>query len=649
VHFGRDLCGQFDVADVREWLVTNGIGGYASGTIDGSLTRCYHGLLVAALAPPGARTLLAVKLDEICTYLDTPYDLATNRWASGAIDPQGYLNLERFFLDGTTPVWEYAFAGALIEKRVTMVLGVNATIVRYRVLRAIAPVRFALRAIVDGRDHNGVTHAGDLPRIEQREGGLLVRYPSAAFVLRSDRGTVWPAAEWYRDFDLVRERERGLPDREDHVHAADIVFSLATGEAAHVCAGTPDVDFGDPGKAFEERARHEAELLALARPADAEIGQLVLAADQFIVDRRTAEVPDGKTVIAGYPWFTDWGRDTAISLPGLAIVTGRRDVARSILETFARYIDGGMLPNVFPDRGVTPEYNTVDAALWYVDAVRAYVAAFGIDPAFDVLYQACASIVEGYRRGTRYGIHMDEADGLIAAGVPGVQLTWMDAKVGDWVVTPRIGKAVEINALWYGALQTLADLSRRRGIPAPQYDALAKRVKTSFARFVLPDGKGLADVLDGPEGDDATLRPNQIFAAALEYSPLDRAAARDVVDVCTRELVTSHGLRTLARTDARYSPAYGGSREARDGAYHQGTVWPWLLGPFSLAYARVYGDREMARTFLGPLLESLRSYGLGSIAEIADAEPPFAWKGAIAQAWSVAELLRALHELKSPD
>jgi len=225
----------------------------------------------------------------------------------------------------------------------------------------------------------------------------------------------------------------------------------------------------------------------------------------------------------------------------------------------------------------------------------------------------------------------------------------MDAKVGDWVVTPRIGKAVEINALWYGALQTLADLSRRRGIPAPQYDALAKRVKTSFARFVLPDGKGLADVLDGPEGDDATLRPNQIFAAALEYSPLDRAAARDVVDVCTRELVTSHGLRTLARTDARYSPAYGGSREARDGAYHQGTVWPWLLGPFSLAYARVYGDREMARTFLGPLLESLRSYGLGSIAEIADAEPPFAWKGAIAQAWSVAELLRALHELKSPD
>jgi predicted glycogen debranching enzyme len=647
VDFGRDVCGVFDVANGREWLVTNGIGGYASGTLDGSLTRAYHGLLVAALAPPGARTLLAVKFDETCTYLGTTYDLATNRWASGAIDPHGYRNVERFYLAGTTPVWNFAFAGALIEKSITMVLGENVTVVRYRVLRALGPVRFSLRAIVDGRDHNGITRAGDLPLIASREGTVVVTYPSSgvAVVLRTDRGTTATAGEWFRDFDLIRERERGLPDREDHVHAADIVFSLVAGEEAHVSAATPDVGDVDPARAFADRATYESELLATAPRGGREIAHLALAADQFVVERRAIEVPDGKTVIAGYPWFTDWGRDTAISLPGLAIVTGRRGMARSILETFGRYVDGGMLPNVFPDRGDLPEYNTVDAALWYVDAVRAYVAAFGIDAAFDALYEACASIVDGYRGGTRYGIHMDPADGLIAAGEPGVALTWMDAKVGDWVVTPRIGKPVEINALWYNALRTLADLSRRRGIPGVVYDELAKRVLTSFARFQLHDGRGLADVLDGPGGTDASLRPNQIFAVALEHSPLERGAAREVVDICTRELVTSHGLRTLARSDPHYVPTYAGPRGARDAAYHQGTVWPWLLGPFATAYARAYDDPATALTFLEPLLSSIRSYGLGTIAEIADAETPFAWKGAIAQAWSVAELLRALSEL----
>jgi len=545
-------------------------------------------------------------------------------------------------------VWEFAFAGALVEKRITMLRGANATVVRYRVLRAIAPVEFMLRAIVDGRDHHAVTRAGELPQIDARDGGALVRFSNdAAVELHSDSGSVQVAREWYRDFDLVRERERGLPDREDHVHAADVAFALVAGESAHVSASAPGAQPSQPAAAFEARASWEASLLARVRVTDPELRQLVLAADQFVVDRRSAEVPDGKTVIAGYHWFNDWGRDTAIALPGVAIVTGRRDVARSILETFARYVDGGMLPNVFPDGSEPPQYNTVDAALWYVEAVRAYVGAFGIDAAFDVLFEACAAIIEGYRRGTRYRIGMDSADGLIAAGEPGVQLTWMDAKVGDWVVTPRIGKPVEINALWYNALRTLADLTRRRGLPGKEYDALAARVKASFGRFALADGQGLADVIDGPEGNDDSLRPNQIFAVALEHAAVDGRLARDAVDLCARELVTSHGLRTLAPSDPRYVGTYGGAREARDGAYHQGTVWPWLLGPFASAHFRVYGDAAMARSFMRPLLSSLRSYGLGTVAEIADGDPPFGWKGAIAQAWSVAELLRAWDGLAS--
>jgi predicted glycogen debranching enzyme len=647
VDFGRDVCGDFAAANAREWLVTNGIGGYASGTIDGSLARCYHGLLVAALEPPGGRTLLLAKFDETCSYLGASYALSTNRWASGAIDPRGYLEIERFYLDGTTPVWHFAFAGALVEKRLTMQVGANATIVRYRVLRGLAPIHFSLRAIVDRRDHHGVTREGALPDVALQDGAVVVRYGGAreALFLRGERAAVALANEWFRDYDLARERERGLPDREAHVHACDLAFSLVAGESAHVCASTEDVATDDPAGWFEARSAHESSLLVAAPGPARERPQLVLAADQFVVGRASAGVPDGKTVIAGYHWFTDWGRDTAIALPGLAIATGRRAIACSILETFARYVDGGMLPNVFPDRGDAPEYNTVDAALWYVEAVRAYVAAFGVDEAFDALFEACAAIVAGYRGGTRYRIAMDPADGLIFAGEPGLQLTWMDAKAGDWVVTPRIGKPVEVNALWHNALAVLADLSRLRGVDGSEYSALAARVRVSFARYVLPQGRGLADVLDGPDGDDHALRPNQIFAVAIQHAPLEGAAARDVVDTCLRELVTSHGLRTLAPSDQRYIGHYAGSREARDGAYHQGTVWPWLLGPFACAHYRVYGDREVARSFLEPLLDALGDYGLGTLAEIADGDAPFAWKGAIAQAWSVAETLRALGEL----
>jgi predicted glycogen debranching enzyme len=372
---------------------------------------------------------------------------------------------------------------------------------------------------------------------------------------------------------------------------------------------------------------------------------LVLAADQFLVRRPLPDDPDGMSVIAGYHWFGDWGRDTMISLPGLAIATGRPEVAARILTTFARFVDRGMLPNRFPDAGEAPEYNTVDATLWYFDAIRAYHEATGDDALLKQLFPVLEDIIQWHRDGTRYGIGEDKADGLLRSGEPGVQLTWMDAKVGDWVVTPRTGKAVEINALWYNALRSMTAFARRLGQPAERWERLAERVGTGFERFWNEAAGYCFDVVDGPEGDDDALRPNQIFAVSLPESPLSPERQRQVVEACARHLLTSFGLRSLAPGHPQYKGRYGGGPWERDGAYHQGTVWGWLLGPFALAHLRVCKDPTAAGAFLLPMAHHLGDYGVGSIAEIFDGDPPFTPRGCIAQAWSVAETLRAWLEI----
>jgi predicted glycogen debranching enzyme len=370
----------------------------------------------------------------------------------------------------------------------------------------------------------------------------------------------------------------------------------------------------------------------------------MLAASQFVVRRPRPGQPDGSTIIAGYPWFGDWGRDTMISLPGLTLTPGRHEIARRILRTFAQFVDQGMLPNRFPDEGAEPEYNTVDATLWYFEAIRAYHNATADTSLLSDLYPVLQSIVEWHRRGTHYHIGVDPTDGLLFAGEPGVQLTWMDAKVGDWVVTPRVGKPVEVNALWYNALRTMAGFARRLGQDAGSYDRMGDQVKRSFARFWSETAGYCYDVLDAPDGDDLALRPNQLFAASLPHSPLTREQQRAVVDICARHLLTSHGLRSLAGHDPAYVGHYGGDQRQRDGAYHQGTVWSWLIGPFVSAHLRVYGDAELARSFLRPLVYHLADHGVGSISEIFDGDPPFTPRGCIAQAWGVAELLRAWQE-----
>jgi len=365
-----------------------------------------------------------------------------------------------------------------------------------------------------------------------------------------------------------------------------------------------------------------------------------LAASQFVVARPTQADPDGRSIIAGYHWFGDWGRDTMIALPGLTLATGRPEIAKQILLAFAPYVSQGMLPNFFPEGGTAPQYNTVDAALWYVEAAAAYVEATNDLTALKALWPTLQEVVTSYRNGTRYGIHMD-ADGLIVASAPGIQLTWMDAKVGDWVVTPRMGKPVEIAALWYNALLRMAEFAALLKQPAKEFAALGQLARGGFERFWNEQTGFCYDVVDGPDGDDATLRPNQIFAVALAHSPLTPERQLAVVDVCAARLLTSNGLRTLAPSDPRFVARYAGPQRDRDAAYHQGTVWPWLLGPFAVAHARVHGDRATARALLERLADQLLDAGLGTISEIADGAAPFTPGGAIAQAWSVAELLRA--------
>ena len=656
IDVGRAVCGDLAPAEGREWLATNGIGGFASGTIAGSLTRRYHGLLVAALEPPVKRTLLVTKLDETVRYRATTLDLATNRWASGTIAPQGYRTIERFRLEGTTPVWTFAIDDALLEKRVWMEHGRNVTYVEYRVVRASATLGLQLRAFVNYRDFHGTTHAGAWQMRVTAAGSAacVVAYDGAMPIwIVADRGHVQPENTWYHDYALAREAERGLESVEDHLLAAildaDLDLDAANDRVTVVFAGERNVPTFDP-HALERHTARDGTLRAAAQATLASaseipgwIEQLVLAADQFVVTRPLAEDPAATSIIAGYHWFGDWGRDTTIALPGLALATGRPHIAASILRTFARFVDGGMLPNYFPDAGSSPEYNSVDAALWYVEAVRAYDTATGNPTLARDLFPTLVAIVDAYEAGTRYHIGVDPADGLVFAGEPGVQLTWMDAKVGDWVVTPRIGKAIEVNALWYHALRVLEAFAARANdaAAAQRFGALATRAQTGFARFWDATHARCFDVIDGPAGDDATFRPNQLFAASLAYSPLALERRRAIVDACGARLVTSYGVRSLDRADPQYRGRYGGDVVARDGAYHQGTVWGWLVGPWVFALLRCGVSREIARSYLEPYRHAMQCYGLGTLAEIADGDAPFAPNGAIAQAWTVSSVLDA--------
>ena len=645
IELGRSELATFAASAEREWLVTNGLGGYAAGSVSGARTRRYHGLLVAALKPPIDRTVLVAKLDATARYSDAVIALGTNEYGDGTIDPRGFERLERFQLDGLTPVWEYAIGDAVLEQRVTMVHGENTTLVSFKLLRATAPLSLDLRPFCTYRDYHGQTRGAnwtiavaELPR------GCEIRAFDGAqpYRLEIERGRFQSAPTWYWNFKQRAETARGLDDREDWFVPGTFSAELRLGETVTLRLATTAGE-AQPLALAAEKQRQQRVLAAAAVDAEPDwVRRLALAADQFIV--RRGEAADGRTVIAGYPWFSDWGRDTMIALPGLALATGRHDVARNVLRTFAQFVSEGMLPNRFPDGGERPEYNTVDATLWYFHALDEYLAATGDRALLADLYPVLSYIIDSHVRGTRYRIHVD-SDGLLYAGEPGLQLTWMDAKIGDWVVTPRIGKPVEINALWYRALVAMESFAALMGdgLAERRFAKLAGSALRSFRRRYWSDERGyLADVVDGPAGSaDYSLRPNQIFAASLDTGLLEREQARAVVDVCARELWTSVGLRSLAPHEPAYAARYRGGPRERDAVYHQGTVWSWLLGPFALAHFNAYRDAAAARAYLSRIAPHLREACVGQISEVFDGDAPHRPEGCVAQAWSVAEVLRA--------
>ncbi|MDX1413234.1 MAG: amylo-alpha-1,6-glucosidase [Candidatus Promineifilaceae bacterium] len=665
--FGREVCGNLALAKKREWLVTNGIGGFASGTIANILTRRYHGLLMAALRPPLGRTLLLAKLDETAEYDGIRaqsghyYPLYDNHWSNGGslVEPNGHYYLNRFHLEGTTPVWTFACANALLEKRVWMQHGANTTYIQYRLTRASGPLLLQAKAFVNYRDYHSTTIINEwLPEIVPIERGLRLRIFDAAapFYIYSDRAEITPQFDWYEGFLLDQEEYRGQNDvEEDHIYAAHLRAVLQPGESLTVVATTEPGTILNGDEAYSERQEYEASLLEKAgtihpQPLSSPLRQLILAADQFIVKRTTTQNPYGHSIIAGYHWFSDWGRDTMIALPGLTLSTGRPDVAATILKTYSQFVDQGMLPNRFPDAGEEPEYNTVDATLWYFEAVHHYIAATSDNALLNDIFPILADIIEWHLRGTRFNIHVDPQDGLLYAGQEGIQLTWMDAKADDWVVTPRIGKPVEINALWFNALRIMADFAAILGGDSEYYSALAETAKNGFTHFWNSDIGYCYDVIDMPDGtNDLCLRPNQLFAVSLPNSPLNTEQQKSVVDSCARLLLTAHGLRSLSPQDVQYKGHYGGDQVKRDGSYHQGTVWSWLIGPFVAAHLRVYQDLHQARTFVLPLIHHLADHGVGSISEIFDGNPPFTPRGCIAQAWGVAELLRIWKMTERPN
>lgn len=659
IEIGTDICTNFEAASSREWLETNGIGGYASSSISGAGTRRYHGLLVAATRPPLGRMVLLSRFDEAVIVDGERFEISCNQYP-GNVYPKGFEYLTSFRLD-PFPRWTFEINGVEIERSIFMVHGENTTVCRWKVTNvsevlnkryessddpddiANLNVKLELRPLLAFRDHHHLRSEDAAFRGKYAAGnGVLsfTPYPQMpTLFLAHNSQAIEPSGTWYRNFEYAIELERGFDYREDLFQPCVMSFDLA-GEAV-VIASTEEQIYTKAAEFEKDELRRRADLVVRSGTKDESIWPLVLAADQFIVDRGA-----GKSVIAGYHWFSDWGRDTMIALSGLTLATGRPEIARSVILEFSRHISQGMIPNRFPDAGEIPEYNTVDATLWYFEAIRAYLEVTD-DYAIldDGLYEKLVEIIDWHVRGTRYGIHVD-TDGLLFAGGEGHQLTWMDAKVGDWVVTPRTGKPVEIQALWYNALCFMAEVAKRFGHEElhSKYTEMSEIAGESFVgQFWNELDECLFDVVDH-EKRDASIRPNQLFAVSLHHSMLDQSRSRKVVDKVEAELLTPVGLRSLSPRDPNYIGTYIGSPLQRDGSYHQGTVWAWLIGPFIEAYRRVHSKDPKAQSKVDVIVQSFKIHlsqaMVGQISEIFDGDFPHAPRGAAAQAWSVAEVLR---------
>ncbi len=633
-----------DPADPRlacEWLEADGLGGFASGTVGGARSRRYHALLLTATTPPTGRVVLVNGLEA---WLERPgapaVSLSTQFYAPGVWQPDGFRRIRKFHHD-PWPCWEFALqdGGSLVQE-VFIAADSGLTVLRWRASGA-AGWSLHLRPLLSGRDYHALHRENPAFDFTARIAGGNVSwrpYAGLPAIAALSNGIYEHAPLWYRDFLYAEERARGLDDREDLASPGVFRFALDAGEAVLLLRAGDGLAVR-PAAHAQALAESERARRAAQRPIER-------AAALYLVDR-----PPGRSLLAGFPWFTDWGRDSFIALRGLMLATGRIAEAGDILRAWAGAVDAGMLPNRFPDDGGAPEFNTCDAALWFIVAVHDYLALAEPTPAeIEPLRTAVLAILAGYAGGTRFGIAAD-ADGLLRAGVAGMQLTWMDAKLGDHVITPRIGKPVEIAALWINAL-------RIGGQWEPRWAALAERAQAAFlARFTDPVSGGLYDVIDAGHvagAVEACIRPNQIFAVGgLPFAVLEGEAAAAVLGVVERHLLTPLGLRSLSPADPAYVGHYRGGPAARDGAYHQGTVWPWLMGGFVQAWLRVHGDGETRRAeararFLAPLLAHLETAGLGHVSEVADGDAPHTPGGCPFQAWSLGETIRIAHWLSPP-
>jgi predicted glycogen debranching enzyme len=624
VRFGRELCGNLDAASEREWLVTDGLGGYAMGTVGGLRTRRYHGLLVVATRPPGGRMLGLAAIDPILIIGERRFPLAVHEWASGAINPNGHVHLESFELLDGLPRWRWTVGDVAVEREIAMDHGRASVAVIHRVIRAPGPVGLELHPLCTWRDVHGERFANGPPAVDIGTDGFVFE---GAYRI-AGKGYV-PGGEWYRAVHYRVEADRGLSASEDLWHAGHFSTQLEVGQAHELVAwaGPPGIPPRRP-EAILHKAKHRAgALIATAQAVEVPDRLLAIAADQFIVE--------GPNVVAGYPWFGDWSRDTMTSYEGLFLETGRLEEGRKLLLRAAQTLSEGMLANTH-DTGEN-EYNTADATLWFLHAVGRHVQRTGDHDLASELSPAMLEVIEHHRSGTRYGIKVDPADSLLRQGAEGFALTWMDARVDGRPVTQRAGKAVEINALWINGLSMVANLQERIKRDPSDLRKLAQLARESFKRHFLSPS-GCADVVD-PESFQ--VRPNCLLAISLPHAPLLESK---VVRIAGGELLTSLGLRSLAATDPSYVGLHRGGVRERDRAYHQGTVWPWLIGPYVEAALRT---GVPVAGVLDGLEQHLWEFGLGSVSETADGDPPHRATGCPMQAWSVAEVIRARRMLRT--
>jgi predicted glycogen debranching enzyme len=663
ITLGEEVVQDFELSSRLEWIEANGLGGYASSTASGANTRRYHGLLVAAAKRPFDRRVLLSKLEEKLSVGGETYELGCNQYP-GVIYPSGHRLLHSFHLN-PFPTYRYSAGGALLEKEIFAVHGMNRTVITYRLISAPSEVELEIRPMIAARNFHHL-HRENLSfnaYVHPAPNGIMMMPydEESKLYLIAEGGWFRKAGYWYRNFEYMQEMLRGLDFREDLFSPGYFCVKLRQGDEFSIVASTDLPDRFDPRAARGEeikRRRGIVENRFIAEKVE-RLGEflsvdficsLLLISDSFLIRK-----PSGKGgLIAGYHWFSEWERDTMVSLPGLTLVTGRFHEAAGLIRECLSYLNKGLIPNTILEGSDDPIYNSADATLWLFNATYLYLRYTGDLGLIREIYPKLWESLEWHIKGTRYNIHVDPEDGLLVQGEPGVQLTWMDAKVGDWVVTPRHGKAVEINGLWYNALMSMACFAQALDKEADRtrYLEMAEKVERNFMRrFWNGERRCLFDCVNEERADDS-VRPNQVIVMGLPFTPVPREAARAALEVVERELLTPYGLRSLSPQNPSYRGRYQGDQISRDGAYHQGTVWAWLLGPFISSYARYHrgepGYRERLLSFLEALPDHIFRAGLGTISEIFDGDPPHHPRGCISQAWSIAEVLRVLFEEVAP-